>query len=283
MALSADDLKRLIRWLAKRVPQGTPNELLIEMANYGYQLATSERDPDVLEGRKLSVEWSRQSASGIEEDRMICTFHFVNFTNGEIDTTWTDADFLVVETAFDVFWTLAKTYNQPHVVLDRYRWHRFGPGLPVSAKGNEMPGPAVRHVERNVPGTAASGSSSVPPQVAITVTERVIPRKLWGRIFLPFTMPGLFDQYGRVKQAEQTTLMNWIEPFYESCITGEIMPVVYSRELPTRTAADGSTLPARQARAHPIQKLQLDDVADIQRRRRHASPQLRVQRELGPA
>jgi hypothetical protein len=133
------------------------------------------------DGRRCVLKFARITTAGLREDACQYDFEFVNFTGGVVDNTWIDTDFSALEGFLDTWWTAVKAKCSPNIILDQYRWFKFGPSLPLSAKGNEEPGPPVRVTERNVAGTDTL-AGMLPWQVALSVTFKTAVRKRWGRI-----------------------------------------------------------------------------------------------------
>lgn len=203
------------------------------------------------EGRKLMCVWEKQTSSGGALETQLTTHHFVNLTNDAPDDTWTDEDFLVVEDAWDVRWGQIKPVFPTSIKLKEFRWYRFGPAV-------SPPSPALRVVPRDVPGTAAT--HSLPPQVAISVTERTPLRKRWGRFYLPAPAESINSEYGRLDTGQPAAIADEISSLYQSCRDEDIIPVVWS---PTTESA------------HSIQQVQVDDLFDVIRSRRYKTPAVR--------
>lgn len=191
--------------------------------------------------RRVSLIWDRSAYS---MDRVQTHLDLVNITGGVADDTWTAGDFTTVESALDTYWGAIKSMYHTGVVLTEYRWYRKGPGA-------APPEPTVRVTARSVAGT--SGTGPVPQQCAVTTSLRTALRKHWGRMYLPaptianLAAGGLLsntavDAYG----AAFNTLITTLE-------TADFYPVVYS---------------GTRQRAYAINRVVVDNVVDIQRRRR---------------
>jgi hypothetical protein len=152
------------------------------------------------------------------------------------------------------------------------RWYKFGPEI-------VPPQEPVRVIEWDVDGTASG--SALPPQVAVSVTEMTSSRRAWGRFYLPFNALANTDAQGRIATASLTLIADKLDAMYETCLAAGLIPVVYSPAKPERETAGGGTLPAIEARALTVDKLQVDDVFDVIRSRRWKAPLLKVQRAIG--
>jgi hypothetical protein len=67
---------------------------------------------------------------------------------------------------------------------------------------------------------------------------------------------------------------------YQAFKTANVPAVVYRPDLPVREKKNGVELPARDASAWTVDKIQVDDVFDVIRSRRWKNPTLRLQREI---
>lgn len=224
--------------------------------------------------RKLTVSWTREPLVGVSQDVDQCTFHFLNLTDGDPDDSWTEGDFGVVEDAFDTYWEDLKTTFAPTTALHMYSWRKDGPAY--KPHGTEL-SPLVREVPRASPGTEGLGTQQLPPQCAISVTEvtpatfvvhgvgvpghaegtgRTQTRNRWGRFYLPAPDIGSITQ-GRFTEAFAENVSLKTQSFYNACVAGDIIPVVYS---PTT----GDTW--------NITEVHVDDIVDVQRSRRYVTP-----------
>ena len=97
---------------------------------------------------------------------------------------------------------------------------------------------------------------------------------------IPQGMEILLDQYGRILTASAGAWADATDTLYQALKTAGLHPVVYRRELPEREKTNGATLPARDATAWDVEKIQIDDIFDVIRSRRFKQPLLRTQREI---
>ena len=208
------------------------------------------------------------------EDVRVNTHHFLKLASGSPVDTWVAADFVTLEDAYDTFWAAMKDTLPPAYVLSTLKWYRAGPA-------DVPPQEPVRSVDRSVAGTSIY--ASVPPQCCASVTEKTSAGNAWGRFFFP--APGAngahYTGTGRLVTAYQTQLANAVDAWYEAALAANLVPVVYSAAKPVRPKASGGTLAATVARALTIDQLQVDDVPDVIRSRRHGSPALKLQRAVG--
>ena len=239
-------------------------------SGYDWQVETFAEPFEV---RKLQVRWGRNSGAAGGTDDAVTTHHFIYVPSGTPSSTWTATQFGAVETAFGVWWAAVKINWQGTTILKQYRWYKDGPAI-------APPQPPVRVVDLSVAG-GAGASSAMPPQVAISVTEKTSDPKSWGRFYLPAPAINVMGtSNGRLTSAFQSALADALDTFYESCYTASTAPVVYSAAKPVRETKAGTELAAIAARALPVKQLQIDDVCDVIRSRRWNEPLLRTQRDL---
>lgn len=213
--------------------------------------------PQDFEGRRLMVRWGRVSG-GVSMDPAITTHDFVNITSDAIDSTWTEQDLINIENRYDTFWTAIKGSYAPEYSLDEYRWYKLGPDI-------VPPNPPVRVTDRSVVGTNAG--DSLPPQVAVSVTERTGTRRRWGRFYLPPPSVQQVDGAGsgRISNGFITQVANAAEAMYEGWKSDDFLPVVWS--------------PSTQA-AFSVESVQVDDLFDVIRSRRWKNPTVRDNRPI---
>jgi hypothetical protein len=247
-------------------------------------MATVATYTDPFEVRKLQIVFAFATGSPTGDDVRVITFHHLRLSGGAPSDAWGSTDFEAVEAAFDAFWTTMKPWHRLNLSLAQYRWYKDGPAI-------EPPQEPVRVIDRAVTGTAADSAypGGIPPQVAITVSEKTATRRHWGRFYWPqpaYCKSGAllanvtFTSGGRFASAILTDLANASDTFYEACLTAAVPVVVYSKAKPEREGATG-TLPAQGALAITVDNLQVDDVPDVMRSRRFDAPTLRVQRAIG--
>lgn len=223
--------------------------------------------------RKLQVSWARTPTVGVVQDADICTFHFLNITNGVPDATWTTADYTTVEGAFDTYWGAVKSKYAPEIKLSEYLWRADGPAhRPFGAALS----PTLRITPKSVVGGGAAGNV-LPPQCAMSVTEvteasflvsgvgvpgdepgtgRTQRRNRWGRFYMP-AMSSLVLNDGRFDSNACLDIANGVQAMYNACVAAQLVPVMYS---PTTGSA------------FSILEVHVDDIVDVIRSRRYVTP-----------
>ena len=223
--------------------------------------------------RKAQVRWGRNSGAAAGTDDAVTTHHFVKLASGSPVDTWDAADFIAVEAALTGFFNAIKAEINNTYSFKQVRWYTVDPAVALS-------GPPVRVIDPAIVGT--SSGVALPPQVALSVTERTDDPKAWGRFYLPgFNVGGTaVADNGRVATGLTTYVANAADTFYEACIAASCPAVVYSSAKPARETAGGTELPAQGARALTVTKIQIDDLWDVIRSRRYTEPLLRTQRDI---
>lgn len=179
--------------------------------------------------------------SGMPDDVYENVLHFVNSAAGLAGEAVLDTQKAAVETAFNTFWGAVASRVPSYINLQEFRWYGLTLGDPIS-------GPPTRVTAgSHSPGT---WSSTVPSQVASSITLRTALRKHWGRIYLPLATVGTD---GMVSSSTVDALANSFKNFATSCQAASITPVVFS--------------PVRQS-VMSIAAIEVDNVPDIIRRRR---------------
>lgn len=225
--------------------------------------------------RRFLARFTRTPAGGTQEDDAYIGCHFGKVSGGSFDPAWVAGDYSAVESAFDTLWATLKTFNPSSVVLAEYRWFKSGPEWEPADEDGPY-NPAERSTARAVAGTNVS-STQLPPQLALTVTKIVSVRKRWGRVYLPAPMQSsLSDATGRLASANLATILAAWVTFMNSCRTAGKRPVVFSRGKAGYTTPKGNVIGAHAATAYEITQLRMDNLFDVQRRRRWDTPTVRT-------
>jgi hypothetical protein len=197
---------------------------------------------------------------GSVEDVALCTMDFLNMTGSDPDDTWTAGDFGTLEALLDTFWTAEMSNQWNKITLAQYRWYRIGPGV-------TKPNPAVRITTKSITGSATIG---MPPQLAVTVTEKTGVQRAWGRFYLPapaYATTTLDGPSGRIHNTYLSGLSTRATNLFDGAAAADFLPVVYSK---------------RHSKVYGVEKLQCDDLYDVQRPRRWDRPLSRLVTTVGP-
>jgi hypothetical protein len=252
-----------------------PQQRITDVPNeWGLYLVEYTTDYEL---RKLQVSWARTPTAGVVQDADVCTFHFLNLTNGVPDASWITSDYTSVESAFDALWTSLRPNYLPEIKLSEYAWRADGPAFKPFGAGLS---PTLRIVPKSVAGSGVGGTA-LPPQCAMSVTEvtaatydvsgvgvpghapgtgRTQRRNRWGRFYLPAPIAvNLTD--GRFATQYCSDVSGFVRTFYNACVTAGIIPVMYS---PTT------------GHAWSVTEVHVDDIVDVVRSRRYTTPLTRA-------
>lgn len=213
--------------------------------------------------REMEMRWTRNVPGKPPDDVALCTFHLLNITGGSPDATWITADYTAAEAAFDAFWNSLRPYYTTNYVLSEFVWRADGPAF--RPFGTEL-SPVLRRVSRSAAGSSAAAGQHLPPQVALSVTERTAAkftvenvegvgaqlRNRWGRFYLPSMVLGA-SVNGRPDPTVMDIVADAADTLYGALITADLHPVMYS---PT-TGSSWS-----------VDEISVDDVWDVVRSRR---------------
>lgn len=224
----------------------------------------SEAVAEQLTWRRCQMVWQRIAPTGYTEDKAICTFDLINITGGDVDNTWTDADFVACEGKLASMWTAFSSSYTENTVLDQFRWYKMQFESSGSTRPFVPPGPPVRVLEVNSAGTSTEGFNQA-LQVAISVTEKTPLARHWGRFYLPAPKASAVDEQGRLPSTFQDAVANAVGTCYQGLADLEFYPVV------PMTQFEG-----QQARMLlGVNKIQVDDIPDVIRSRRPSSVKTR--------
>lgn len=177
-------------------------------------------------------------------DTAIMHFDFLNMTAGVPDDTWVTADFTTLEGYLKTMFTSLVATMQPKHTFDTVSWHRIGPGAPV-------PNPAERIATVSATQPTGTGSTN-PPQIACSITFRTGVRKSWGRTYLPCGIsPGAQHRWASTNVDVVATA---VDTMVKAAAAADFYHVVFSKTLNS---------------ALNVEAIEVDDVPDVIRRRRH--------------
>jgi len=194
--------------------------------------------------RRATLYLDRATASPGDDDATI-HFDWLNITGGNPDDSWIDADYTTLETAMIAFWTSYKANVDSHIGLREIRWHRVGAGV-------TPPNPATRVYLLPTTSYGASSTASAIPQIATSITFRTAVRRSWGRTYLPLHA-SFTNSNGRLNSTQVDTMLGYANTMVNTAASSDFHLVVTSLHL---------------SAALVVEKLEMDDVVDVVRRRR---------------
>lgn len=258
----ADNLTSIPRSLWDRMsdPLESESDLTTALGLHTGTLSEVALYPAPFETRKLQLVWDFGYAGSPGEDVRVCTFHFLKLVAGSPNATWTEPNFTAIEDAIDTWWLTLKGNYTSAITLTEGRWYKAGPAI-------VPPQEPVRVVDFNSAGTLSGGAYvQLPPQVAISVTEKTSARRQWGRFYLPAPVHSVLTAAsGRIATAILTSIADLTEELYTAANVANTPVVVYS---PTNSTA------------LTVDQIQVDDIPDVIRSRRFDQPLLKVQRAI---
>ncbi len=237
----------------------------------GYDVAVATYTGS-FELRRAQMIFSVADGSVAGEDARVVTFDFAKVASGAVVNAWDSTDFANLDANLVALWNTLQAYYNAAYKFDRLKVYKIGPAVVPP----QLP---VYDAEKDSAGTAAG--SSLPPQVALTVTEKAGSKLHWGRTYWPAITSATGANStctgaGRFTSTVQSYFSDALDVFYTAMIADALEPVVYRRPLEARPNAAGATLPARAGSAWTITDIQVDDVPDVIRSRRFKTPLLRV-------
>jgi hypothetical protein len=263
-------------WSRLQDPSESPGDLESALAESTGSMWRVADYSGSFELRKAQVRWGRLSGAAAGTDDAVTTHHFLKLTSGAPNATWVEADFTAIETALAAFWTTMKGYYNANLTYKQVRWYKAGPSI-VPPQG------PVRIIDPNVAGTGTL-TPGLPPQAAVSVTEKTSDAKSWGRFYMPpVNAVNGSGANGRILTATVTAFADAADTMYESFVTAGTPAVVYSSPKASRSTAGGGTLAATSGRALAVTQIQVDDLFDVIRSRRWNEPLLRIQRDIAGA
>lgn len=198
--------------------------------------------------RRAVLTYTRTPPGSFSDDNADIHYDFLNLTGGTPDDTWTTGDYTTMETHITDWWTATKNLYTSRVALHQIRWYRVGNGI-------VPPNPAERVTTVDVAGT--NSADELPPQTACAVTFRTARRKQWGRTYMPGLTTGWLGTGGVIAASVVDTVCTRANDLFAASIADDFHPVVLS-------GVAGS--------AFTIEQVQVDDIADVIRRRRWKTP-----------
>lgn len=226
-------------------------------------LDAADDAPDPMEWRQLQIVQTRTTPTGTVEDKALMTFDVLNLTGGAIDSTWITADYTAAEARFNTYLTAMLPYIRTGTTFSQYRWYRksFADPIIPNHRFNDS-GPPLRLTTIALSG--ASNAGIMPNQIAASFTEKTAWPRHWGRWYLP-SLGATLDGYGRFTGAQTGVWSN---------AAGALLNGLHDDELPlvvASTQADN----VLSGYLLGVNAIQVDDVPDVQRRRRAKQPAIR--------
>lgn len=239
---------------------------------YDYVTDHAEHDAEDMEWRRVQLVFTRTAPSGYGEDVATTKFDIMNITGGAPDSTWTTGDYTACETALNTWWTSTKTLVSANHTLKEFRWYRmrFAPILPGITNPKDDKPFVDALVPQRITTVGAVGTNATsaynPYQVSSTLTLKTALPRHWGRCYVPGIGNAYVDTNGRWTSGFVTSFSSAAGTLLTSLQASDMFPVVPVRQ------HDGMIARALLT----VGSLQVDNLPDIQRRRRPSSPSIRT-------
>lgn len=244
--------------------------------------------PPAPEGGKCTVVFTRDG-----EDVATMGLHYVHANPDVVGDTiaWDDAaDSATIEGLLTTVWNTLKGVYHASIQLDRFDWHHFGVGI-------RRPNPAFRSTLLSaIPGTSDTGD--LPPQTAMSVTFKTDRRRSWGRVYMPAPTMDVISALNdaRIDPAIVSSIRTAFGVMLDGAAAAHLplvvwcprragLPLQYSPSSrdsdPTSAHALMLDEPDNTSVARGVVQVQVDDLFDVQRRRRFDKPTLRDTHTIG--
>src|SRR3954453_8015350 len=204
-----------------------------------FDRAVTDATPPVY-GYYVQHVWQQKDTAGTfsDKERAMTGVHWINTTGGDLDTTWTNEDFALIEAGFQAMWTTLGGFITTDNRLVEHRWYAFGPGV-------HSPNPPFR-VTTVAGSPAGVGTGVNAHQLAGTITFRTPLRRHWGRMYLPLANASSFSAGGTFSPAMVSTFANAGATYVKSGNANGLAPVVWDRNRKVAlgiTAVEAASIP----------------------------------------
>lgn len=201
---------------------------------------------------RLTLVYSRVVPAGVREDTMTNNLAIAKTIGGGQYGLGLTSELSAIETIVNAYATLIANKQNSGVTLSEYVWHELRASHPPADGGGEKVGPAIRRTPKSVVG--ANATSRTPDQISATITLQTASRKHWGRIYVPGLRLSAWDTtYGRLTTTVADDLATAMRGLVNDLNTAGYTVGVWSYKFQAFL---------------PVYKVAVDDVVDIQRRRR---------------
>lgn len=231
-----------------------------------------------LEWRYVAFSFQRSTPVSTLEDRAMFGLNVTNITNGDLDKSWTTQDYTDCDTAFTEFFTAIKAnISTSHTLID-YRYYKktFNASIPANTPADAIdPATGKKYIRFNklgapehifavnMPGTAAQ--QPLPYQCSCSITLKTPTPKHWGRIYLPGLTSAGVTTNGRLISSMCTFNANQMAELIDDLHQKGFQIVVPTTQVQNVIHYALST----------VSQVVVDDIPDVQRRRRPKQAALR--------
>jgi hypothetical protein len=232
-----------------------------------------------MEWRYVAMSFQRATPVGTVEDRAMVGLNLTNITSGDLDKSWTTQDYTDCDTILTEFWTgLKPAITNGHTLVDlRYYKKTFNSAVPKNTPADAIDPATGKHYLRfnklgppeHIFAINQTGGTSAAPmayQVAASITLKTPTPKHWGRIYVPGLTSNASTTNGRWTPSTCTLLANQMAELIDDLHQKSFQLVV-----PT-TQVNNVIHYALQT----VSQVVVDDIPDVQRRRRPKQAALRT-------
>lgn len=199
--------------------------------------------------------FSRSAPTGFSEDRAVFKLDMLRTDVSGPADPWTTTNFTDAETILDAFWATWRPFVPQYTTLIEYRWYRMAFNDELAKFPFQKTGPPVRFISRSSPGTSTFGT---PMQLCCAVTLKTPIPKHWGRFYAPLASDALSTTTGRIPSSTLSTLGGAAETM-RTALHVKNMALCTPITQVDKQAVRGLL---------GVRRIQVDDVPDVQRRRR---------------
>jgi len=220
-------------------------------------------EPGANSWRHWSLRWDNV-ITGDTADAQVFGLDIVNLTSGQVDPTWTQGDYDTVIGHLSTFYSgisahVSSNYSLGQVAAYVKAFRPYDDPKPFVDSG----APDIEWAGN----VAGSGLPGLPPQNCTTVTEQTPSRANWGRFYLPTLGMAELTSVGRLDSAKAGQIITLANTLFENLANAQF-PVV----VPTTSSGSTKTTFVPKRTLQAVTAVSIDDVVDIQRRRRYAAP-----------
>jgi len=207
---------------------------------------------DQVQASVVQLIWDRTLPATLTDDVALFSLAFVLDTLSAGTSIISSGNKATIEGLLDTMITDWKAQISSHWTLREYRWHDY-------TSSWTRPGPATRVTAK---GTACTGSATttLPDQVASSITFKTSSRRHWGRIYAPPLVSTAYGSTGRLSSAQVDGRLAAMRTMLNAAMAAGIPPVV-------RSTSHRAVM--------SIMELQMDDTPDVIRSRRAKRPSYR--------
>lgn len=234
---------------------GTHPSFLEDLIDFADPITTSD-DPSSGEWRHVALVFN-DTVSGDSADTMITGIDIANITGGGLDSSWTSGDYTTVDGHLNTLVGNWLHLMDPGVTCVAYKYYKRSYNPYSDSRPFAESGPPEHVTTVALTGTAAG---PLPHQVALASTEITPWPHHWGRMYWPAVgnSSSFFKAGGYLSDAIVVSWATSVHDAYDALQGDEFFPCV-----PTTTV---NKTPSRQLLG--VTAIQVDDIADIIRRRR---------------